>query len=352
MIIKPFFRPIHIWVMILVLALHALAVWAGISTEPIELPKVAVKKAQAIQVQLITLPTQNPSRSKNTPLTINSNDQQKIAIESSEIEPLKTVKKSVSQSIKLETDNKSLDIDKSLSADLTKAKNKANQKNKSQFNTGFDTNNSDTDERLNNDNANDDRYDNANDNNETEVDLAEMVRRVTAEYNRDRDRQLRNLNAQNNRELTKKAKLKQQADFDAINNLLALAAAQAKEQKENAVRQEQAQLNREDSEEEKLNIFLEDDGVWLEGHEPVTDMPLVVWQKTKSQSGDLVIVLLELQVDEEGRVTNVEILESSGDDLIDTIATTQVRSGQLQPLQLDGVAVKGVIPKSVVYIKP
>ena len=77
-----------------------------------------------------------------------------------------------------------------------------------------------------------------------------------------------------------------------------------------------------------------------------------MWQNSKAHSGELLIVVLELHVDKVGYITEVQLLESSGDALIDTVATTQVRSGQLEPLQVNGEAVEAIVPKSVVYIRP
>lgn len=98
--------------------------------------------------------------------------------------------------------------------------------------------------------------------------------------------------------------------------------------------------------------FTEEQARWLDGNKPVSDLPSALWPRTTGQSGDTFIVLLELQVDIEGIITEVKLLESSGEAFIDSTAMIQVRAGKLIPFEQQGKVVKGVVPMSFIYEKP
>lgn len=135
-----------------------------------------------------------------------------------------------------------------------------------------------------------------------------------------------------------------------MTQLLALATAQAEKLK--AAQEEQNLVNNDEKDKNNAIPFLENQGSWLNEQPPLTGMSSLLWKNIDIRSGDLFIVLLELQVDIQGYITGVKVLEASGSPIIDAIASTQVRAGQLNPLELEGVPVNAVIPMSLVYERP
>ncbi|WP_227671566.1 TonB family protein [Psychrobacter sp. 72-O-c] len=162
---------------------------------------------------------------------------------------------------------------------------------------------------------------------EEEIDLAAMIRAVTAQYNRDQARQRREATKQENRKRAEQDTLQAQAD-------------------KGNKKQKQA-----DTSDKPIN-FATEQASWLPEHEPNTSLPLPVWRETTARSGEVFTVLLELHVDKDGYITEVQLLQSSGNQIIDAVATVQVRAGQLKPLQQNGLPVNGIVPMSLSYERP
>ncbi|MBI0425165.1 energy transducer TonB [Psychrobacter sp. NG27] len=183
----------------------------------------------------------------------------------------------------------------------------------------------------------------SNDNSETDDDLSAMIRAVTAQFNREQAIQKRSAKNQAGRKEAEREQWRVQAANEAIANMLALAADQAAQQDS-----DQSELNNQ-TDKNKAILFAADDGRWIEGSEPTTGVPSLVWRNVSTGLGDVFIVMLELHVNKEGYVTEVQVLESSGSPIIDAIATTQVRAGQLNPLKDNGIVVDAIVPMSLVY---
>ena len=179
---------------------------------------------------------------------------------------------------------------------------------------------------------------------EAEDDLSAMIRAVTAQFNREQAVQKRSADNQANRKRAEKQQWQAQAEQQAVEKMLALAATQAEAQTTN---QEDLVSRTDINDEDKP--FLADFGSWRDGYEPETSVPLLIWRSVDTDLGDIFIVTLELHVTKDGYITEVQVLESSGSPIIDAIATTQVRAGQLNPLEQDGIAVDAIIPMSLVY---
>jgi TonB family protein len=157
---------------------------------------------------------------------------------------------------------------------------------------------------------------------EEEIDLAAIIRAMAAKYSRDQARQRREAEKRAGQDLS-------QAQSDKGNK-----------------KQKQTNTNDEPVD------FLEEQASWLPEHEPNTSLPLLVWRETTARSGEVFTVLLELNVDKNGYVTKVRVLQSSGNQIIDAVATVQVRAGQLKPLQQNGLPVNGIVPMSLTYERP
>ena len=174
-----------------------------------------------------------------------------------------------------------------------------------------------------------------------------MIRAVTAQFNRERAKQQQAAKNQANRKLIEKEQWRIQAANEEISKMLALAAEQAKKQTADKMA-----LDDNVDKKEEETAFLANDGSWMEAHEPITSIPALVWRSINKDLGDVFIVILELHVNTEGYVTEVQVLESSTSPIIDAIATTQVRGGQLKPFIQDGAAVDAIVPMSLVYERP
>lgn len=180
-----------------------------------------------------------------------------------------------------------------------------------------------------------------------------MIRAVTAQFNRDQAIQQHALGKQTNRKLAEQEQWRIQAANEEIANMLKLAATQAEKQIADQVAiDEQADKNNKANKSDEIVPFLADYGSWLDKHEPTTSVPLFMWRSIATELGDVFIVMLELHVNKEGYITEVQVLEKSGSPIIDAIATTQVRAGQLNPLQQNGKAVDAIVPMSLVYERP
>ena len=173
-----------------------------------------------------------------------------------------------------------------------------------------------------------------------------MIRAVTAQFNREQAIQKRQAKKQASKEQVEKDRWQAQAASEAIEKMLALAADQA--EKQNG---DQAELDNE-MDNTVETVFKADYGSWQEEGEPTTSVPSLVWRSVNTSLGDVFIVMLELHVNKEGAITEVQLLESSGSPIIDAIATTQVRAGQLNPLKNDGNVVDAIVPMSLVYERP
>lgn len=182
---------------------------------------------------------------------------------------------------------------------------------------------------------------------ETEDDLSAMIRAVTAQFNREQAVQQQAAEKQANRKRMEQQQWQLQATNEAVNQMLALAAEQAEKQASN-----QADLVDTIDQNDADMVFSADEGSWMEAHEPITSISALIWSSVNKELGDVFIVTLELHVDKAGYITEVQILESSTSPIIDAIATTQVRAGQLNPLIHNGMAVDGIVPMSLVYERP
>lgn len=373
MINQPFYRPVHVWIMILVIALHGLVVWAGISTAPIKRPNIKAKPSALIQLELITLDSTGSAAAeassdaapqtkkavlpKQKSPTEKQDDTAKASVLKA-AEP-KEIVKTEEPVLEEKTPVENKETTKELS---TEQAERADETNQSQ--PAIDNREVRVTKASGNQASTDDKPSAQNSSNETEANdgLSAMIRAVTAQFNREQAIQKRAATQQSNRKISAQAQWQAQADEEAITKILALAAEQAANQDlnqnlsqeptadtdvENATRN-----NADDADNDALVPFLEEQGSWLEEHQPITDVPLLIWRSTDAIPGDVFIVLLELSVDKEGVITEVQLLESSGSPIIDAVATTQVRTGQLMPLQVDGLAVDATIPMSLVYQRP
>ncbi len=345
-----FTRPATTWVTILVIALHGAIAWAMVSVD--SPPPVIIKNSpKVIHLELITLAfaadktpsltkpslakpatqpiAKNPAQSHNKPI---------IAIEKTETaKPLPKVKTEPPEPLQTHTNQQTTQIKNETSvkailkqdADVdNEPENTLSQQKLTIVESQKIVSRSDKEE-------------------ETEDDLSAMIRAVTAQFNREQDIQQRAAKRQANRQLMEQEQWRIQAANEAVSKMLALAAAQAEDQNNDEIDLED-NVNKKDEE----TMFSANDGSWMEKQEPITSVPALVWRNINTGLGDVFIVILELHVDKEGYITEVQVLESSTSPIIDAIATTQVRAGQLNPLIHNGMAVDGIVPMSLVYERP
>lgn len=373
MVTKPFYRLVHAWVMILVIALHGLAVWAGVSVENVERLIIKAKPSSPIQLELVTLDSATLAGLANTTPDLEAQSD-KVVLPKQKAEPEKeAVNKKVIEPIEIIKPKKEIPIEKetlieqetlaqkpiTAEADLSD-KTKPNKMPVDRSDKVVEKNQKLTNQAkgdpINNNSktkTEQQAQDTPNSVDGTEDDLSAMIRAVTAQFNREQAMQQRATKLQTNNKMSERAKWQAQAEEESITKILALAAEQAANQaleKDIETRQEHVDDTNADGNE--LIPFLEEQGSWLEEHEPITDVPLLIWRNTDARSGEVFIVLLELAVDKAGVITEVQLLESSGSAIIDAVATTQVRTGQLTPLQVDGLVVEAIIPMSLVYQRP
>lgn len=343
MILNPFTRPINAWVTVLVVALHGATVWAMISMDIPDPPNV-ITKPKTIQIELIT----SKSLSADTSSTESQSkpvSQNPPISQTQTIKPLEEAKTSV-QTISATTSK----ADEPLKAKTKESPTNLKSKVESNVEKPFDNLSSippltivESRKITSVSNKTDD----------TEQDLSAMIRAVTAQFNRDQAIQKRALGKQTNRKLAEQEQWRIQAANQEIANMLKLAATQAEKQiADQAAIDENADKNNKIKKGDEIAPFLADYGSWLDKHEPTTSVPLFMWRSIDTDLGDVFIVVLELHVNKEGYITKVQVLEPSGSPIIDAMATTQVRAGQLNPLQQNGKVVDAIVPMSLVYERP
>ena len=346
MIPNPFTRPITAWITIVVIVLHGVTVWAMMSldsTPPIE-PK---NRPKAIQLELVTLaePAKNlPSaESQSKPISPDPLPSKKLPTEPVEkAEPAKPLPK-VEVSTDLNTESIEPITTKVEEKKATTVKSTELSKEKSD--TEMQPTNLSSVQKLtitesrkvvsasNQTGSTKDKE---------EDDLSDMIRSVTEQFNRDQAAQKRSAAKQANQKRAEQEKW--QADYEAFSHMLVMAAYQAEEQE-----------NNQDMVEDKVkedSVFLAEYGSWSNGKEPSTSIPSLIWRNIDRQLGDVFIVMLELHVDTDGHITEVQVLESSGSPVIDAVATTQVRAGQLNPISNHDKVVDAIVPMSLVYERP
>ncbi|MCG3879010.1 energy transducer TonB [Psychrobacter sp. Ps6] len=346
MIPNSFTRPITAWITIVVIVLHGVTVWAMMSLyspPPIE-PK---NRPKAIQLELITLaePAKNlpNAESQTKPVSSESLPPKKLPTEPIEkAEPTKPLPK-----IEVSTDLKT----ESIEPIITKVEEKQATTVKS---TELSKEKSDTDMQPTNlssvqkltitesrkvvsaSNQTGSTKD------KEEGDLSDMIRSVTEQFNHDQAAQKRSAAKQANQKRAEQEKW--QADYEAFSHMLVMAANQAEKQE-----------NNQDMVEDKVkedSVFVAEYGSWSNGKEPSTSIPSLIWRNIDPQLGDVFIVMLELHVDIDGHIMEVQVLESSGSPVIDAVATTQVRTGQLNPISNHDKVVDAIVPMSLVYERP
>ncbi|MCH1782627.1 energy transducer TonB [Psychrobacter glaciei] len=345
---NPFTRPLNAWVTIFVVALHGATVWAMMSIDTPKPPEIK-NKPETIQLELITLaspPTNRPSTEPQSKPVL----EKKPVSETLPIKPLEKVVASdqTSSAATLKTETKEAPIPSTTNTDVVKKSPNLESNPENSLENPSSASPLTTVESRKISNA-------SNVSDDTEQDLTEMMRAraVTAQFNRDQARQKRALGKQTNRKLAEQEQWRIQAANEAIANLLKLAAAQAEKQvTDQAAIDEKADKNDKVNKSDETAPFLADYGSWLDKHEPTTSLPLLIWRSVDTELGDVFIVMLELHVNKEGYITEVQLLEPSGSPIIDAMATTQVRTGQLNPLQKDGKTVDAIVPMSLVYERP
>ena len=347
MILNPFTRPIHAWVTIFVVALHGATVWAMISMDSPDPPNV-ITKPKTIQIELIT--SKSLSAETSSPDSQSKPVSQNPPISQTQtIKPLEEAKTSV-QTISATTSKADEPLKAKTKESPTNLKSKVESKLESNVEKPLDNLSSippltivESRKITSVSNKTDD----------TEQDLSAMIRAVTAQFNRDQAIQKRALGKQTNRKLAEQEQWRIQAANEEIANMLKLAATQAEKQvADQAAIDEKADKNNKVKKGDEVVPFLADYGSWLDKHEPTTSVPLLMWRSIATELGDVFIVMLELHVNKEGYITEVQVLEKSGSPIIDAMATTQVRAGQLNPLEQNGKAVDAIVPMSLVYERP
>ncbi|MBH0006095.1 energy transducer TonB [Psychrobacter sp. SWN149] len=367
MIPSPFTRLITTWVTIAVVILHGMTVWAMISVdssrplEPVNIPKAIqielIKEASLSNKSSIETPSAEPQPNTAPPKTVLPKTVlpkiETPKIETSKQQTDETIKESepttssetkspetlaVSESIKpLKTK-----VDKKLLSGKTSL-NKTSSKDKEPKTDATSSIQSLTTVETRKIVRLSDELSETEDDSEVDDDLSAMIRAVTAQFNREQAIQKRSAENQSGRKQAERERWRVQAANDSIAKMLALAADQAAQQDS-----DQAELDTQ-TDKNKAVLFAADDGRWIEGSEPTTGVPSLVWRNVSTGLGDIFIVMLELHVNKEGYVTEVQVLESSGSPIIDAIATTQVRAGQLNPLKDNGIVVDAIVPMSLVY---
>ena len=370
MILNPFTRlsgSISAGITIFVIVLHGLTVWAMISMDNPEIPDIKPAKPQAIQLELVTLPTSATSapekiRAENTLTKSNPAPQilPQLEKKSAELPETKLLEAKPVKSVPEPTFSKTLDsvktlnpepkkqpsdpINKQSNPEKTKIKKQTQppvlvQKNTTRESQEMTKEMAEEQDILALVQAMTEQVSPESTNMSTqglviqemrktvkvkaeeEIDIASLIRSVTAQFNRDQARQW------------------QEGRKRAGQELLQAQAGKANEK--------QKQLNLDD---EPVS-FLEEQASWLD-QKPITDLPSAIWREVTGQSGDVFTVLLALYVDKNGYITDVQLLESSGNNIIDIAAMTQVRAGQLKPFQQNKRPVNGVVPMSLIYERP
>lgn len=343
MIPNPFTRLINIWIAILVIVLHGVTVWAMVSINSPERPMINAPEPKTIQVELITLSALSNEKPAIKPKFKSVSQPQK---------PLPTVKKVTEQTENVkptksdkpapifESESKAKPIEPKPKAELSNPvgdsviateEPKLNQETKDSL----------SEQKLVTTESR--KISNATD--EAESDLSAMILVVTKQFNREQAIQQQAVQSQSNRKRIEQDKLQLQAVNDAVAKVLAVDQASEKQPE---------QLASDDKIDESGEVvpFLEEQATWLDDYEPNTSLPLLVWRHTTARSGDIFNVLLELHVDKNGHITEVQLLQSSGNVIIDAVAMIQIREGQLNPFQKNGVPVNVTVPMQLIYEMP
>lgn len=376
MIPNLFARPVTAWITVFVILLHGVTVWAMVSMDSPP-PLIETSSANAIEVEFITLSSQpkKPPQSKESintdmqpktattkPAQSNAPTMQSPSIERQPIETLPAEGLAPTQSLSVAktpetSETETLEVESSMPKSSTpepfihhiqqqqQSKDIPSSEESAKKNMPPDTSSSvanltiveskkiaKTSKQANQTEAEEEDY------------LSYMIRAVTEKYNREQAVQKQAAAKQANRKRNEQAQWQEQAANETVRKMLALAAAQAEEQT-----MDRSASDNDASQAIDETVFLAEYGSWIEGKEPTTSIPSLVWRSVDGELGDVFIVMLELRVDTAGSITEVQLLESSGSPIIDAIATTQVRAGQLNPIQQNDVAVDAIVPMSLVY---
>ncbi|WP_352336408.1 TonB family protein [Psychrobacter sp. 16-MNA-CIBAN-0192] len=166
-----------------------------------------------------------------------------------------------------------------------------------------------------------------------ETDLTALIQAVTKQFNRDQAQQQQAALQQTNKRRIEQEQL--------------LTGANILDEAKFFDKNEQTAPPRDEA-----VSFLEQQLTWLEDKAPLISVPSQVWQNIEARSGDIFTVMVTLYVDKDGHITQVHLLESSGNQIIDAIAMVQVRAGQLVPFRHNGRTVDGMVPMTLRYEMP
>ena len=111
---------------------------------------------------------------------------------------------------------------------------------------------------------------------------------------------------------------------------------------------ERARLQREADERARSQqpiTFSHSDASWR--NRPHLTLPHSITQHL--EPGEQLTVLLKLTVDKQGKITQVDIAESSGNNRFDRAAQKQIRSGRFRPFTQNGTPVKGIVIIPMTY---
>ena len=145
------------------------------------------------------------------------------------------------------------------------------------------------------------------------------------------------------READERARLQREADERA--RLQREADERARLQRE---ADERARLQREADERARSQrpiTFSQSDASWR--NRPHLTLPHSITQHL--EPGEQLTVLLKLTVDKQGKITQVDIAESSGNNRFDRAAQKQIRSGRFRPFTQNGTPVKGIVIIPMTY---
>ena len=374
MILHPFTRLsgyISAWITIFVIILHGLTVWAVISMDSPEILEAKAAKPQAIQLELVTLPKSSAAateerRAENILTNSNSVPQRLPQSEkkSAELSDTKQVEAKPVNAVSEPTFSKPLNSIKPLSSEPKKQtsdpiKNQSNpEKTKITKETQLPV--------LVQKNTTKESEEIAKKMTEEEQDLVALVQAMTEQVSPEStDMSTQGLVIKETRK-TVKIKVKAEEEIDIASLIRSVTAQfnrdQARQWQEGRKRAGrellQAQAGKSNEKRKQLNLndeavdFLEEQASWLDQKKPETDLPSAIWREVTSQSGDIFTVLLELHVDKNGYITDVQLLESSGNKIVDIAAMTQVRAGRLKPFQQNERPVNGIVPMSLIYERP
>lgn len=349
MISNPFTRLINVWIAILVIVLHGVTVWAMVSMDSPERPMINAPEPKTIQLELITLSALSNEKPDIKPKPKSDSQPQKSLPPIKEVtEQTQKVKpaKSSEPAPALEPIEVEPKIEPEPRTESEVAPEPANPIKESVTVPEQSKSNQQTKDSLSGQKlviTESRKISNATD--EAESDLSAMILAVTKQFNREQAMQQQAVQSQSNRKRIEQDKLQLQAVNDAVAKVL--AADQANEKKP-----EQPALEDKIDESSEVVPFLEEQANWLDEYQPNTSLPLLVWRNTTARSGDIFNVLLELYVDKNGHITEVQLLQSSGNVIIDAVAMIQIREGQFNPFQKNGVPVNATVPMQLSYEMP